>query len=60
VYTWQFNTADDELAAMLLPIEAQSALTSFMDALVFNPTSMPGTPMNLWADKSGSWPSATA
>lgn len=37
MYTWEFNTAEDELAAMLLPIQAQSALASFMDALVFNP-----------------------
>lgn len=37
MYTWEFNTAADELAAILLPVDAQTALSSFMDALVFDP-----------------------
>jgi hypothetical protein len=38
VFTWEFNTPDEELAAMTtLPPAAQRSLITFMDALVFDP-----------------------
>jgi hypothetical protein len=37
IYRWEFNSSEEEAAALLMPIEGQRALVAFMDALVFDP-----------------------
>jgi hypothetical protein len=44
VYRWEFNTADDELAALLIPSGGQKALADLLNALVFDPHDYARTP----------------